>query len=201
MDRRTLLMAGSASLLAGCAGRWQVDYDQGIDPMVSRGWNVQQVITTVPEFLTVSNTNSLAPNADIVWHGEPYGDRKEQVAAIVKEAVTRASVPLSGPRNVAISTQILHFHGVTPVATNRAPAAVHNIRFRAVVFDARTIEPLTPIEVIDADLEANVGAAAVTSALQGETEKVRIIEHVTRVTQGWLGIGPDPRESFTGYGR
>lgn len=201
MDRRTLLMAGSASLLAGCAGRWQVDYEKGIDPAVSRGWNVRQVIATVPEFLTVSNDNSFAPNADIVWHGEAFGNRKDQVAAIVKEAVTRASAPLSGPRNVAISTQILHFHGVTPVATNRAPGAVHNIRFRAVVYDARTIQPLTPVEVIDADLEANVGAAAVTSALEGQTEKVRIIEHIARVTQGWLGIGPDQRQSFTSYGR
>ena len=201
MDRRTLLMAGSASLLAGCAGRWEVAYEQGLNPAVTRGWTVGQVIATVPEFLTVSNDNSLAPNADIVWHGEPFGDRKEQVAAILKEAVTNAVAPLSGPRAVAISIQVLHFHGVTPVSTNRAPGAVHNIRFRIVAYDARSIEPLTPIEVIDADLEANVGASAVTAALEGQTERVRIVDHLTRVTEGWLGIGPDPRMSFVSYGR
>lgn len=201
MDRRTLLVTGSASLLAGCAGRWEVDYAQGLDPAVTRGWTASQVIATVPEFLTVSNDNTYAPNADIVWHGESFGDRKEQIARILKEAVTAASAPLSGPRMVAISTQLLHFHGVTPMATNRAPAAVHNIAFRAQVFDAGTREPLTGISLIDADLEANVGSAAITAALEGETERIRIVEHLTRVMKGWLGIGPDPRRSFTSFGR
>jgi hypothetical protein len=195
------MLAGSASLLTGCAGRWEVDYAQALDPAVTRGWTVQQVISTVPEYLTVSNDNTYAPNADIVWHGDPYGDRKEQVAAILKEAVTAASSPLKGPRGVAISTQMLHFHGVTPIATNRAPGAVHNIAFRIQVFDARTREPLTGAATIDADLEANVGASAVTAAVAGQTERIRIVDHLTRVVQGWLGIGPDQRRTFTGFGR
>ena len=98
MDRRTLLMTGAASLLAGCAGRWEVDYAQGLDPTLTRGWTASQVIATVPDFLTVSNDNTYAPSADIVWHGEPFGDRKEQVAAILREAVTAASAP--GPLGV-----------------------------------------------------------------------------------------------------
>ena len=195
------MMTGSASLLAGCAGRWQVAYNKALDPRVTRGWTVRQVISTVPDALTVSNDNSYAPNADIVWHGDPYGDRKEQVAAILREAVTAASAPLNGPRNVAISTQVTHFHGVTPIATNRAPGAVHNIGFRIQVFDARTRAPVTEAALIEGDLEANVGASAVTAAVAGETERKRIVEHLTRVVQGWLGIGPDPRREFTSFGR
>ena len=201
MDRRTLMIAGSASLLTGCAGRWEVAYAQGLDAAVTRTWNVTQVISTVPDYLTVSNDNTFAPNADIVWHGEPFGDRKKQVAAIFEEAATAAGAPLSGARKVAISTQVLHFHGVTPIATNRAPGAVHNIAFRAQVFDARTRDPVTGISTIDADLEANVGSTAVTAALEGETERLRIVRHLTRVMQGWLGIGPDPRRAFTSFGR
>ena len=201
MERRTFFLTGSASLLAGCAGRWTVAYPQALDPAVTRRWTVRQVISTVPDSLTISNDNTYAPNADIVWHGDPYGDRREQVAAILKEAVTAASTPLRGPRGVAISTQLLHFHGVTPIATNRAPGAVHNIAFRIQVFDARTREPLTGAALIDGDLEANVGATAVTAAVAGETERKRIVEHLTRVVQGWLGIGPDPRREFTSFGR
>ncbi|MEM6341228.1 MAG: hypothetical protein AAF729_08760 [Pseudomonadota bacterium] len=39
------------------------------------------------------------------------------------------------------------------------------------------------------------------SAQQGQTQKVRIRDHLSRVIRGWLGVGPDPRGVFTGVGR
>ena len=36
MDRRNLMTGGLALFaLAGCSGRWQVGYDQGLDPEVT----------------------------------------------------------------------------------------------------------------------------------------------------------------------
>ena len=84
---------------------------------------------------------------------------------------------------------------------SRAPAAVHNIKYVAQVFDAETGEPLTEPESIAADLEAFVGASAVTAALEGNTQRVRIVNHLARVNRGWLGIGPDQRRTFSGLGR
>ena len=45
------------------------------------------------------------------------------------------------------------------------------------------------------------GAAAVTAAMQGDTQRVRIVNHLARVTRGWLGVGPDQRRTFTSFGR
>ncbi len=200
MDRRTILLGGTAALLSGC-GRWQVEYEAGIDPSVTRTWKLADVNVTVPTSLSVSNDNTYAPNADIVWHGEPFGNRRAQVAAIVDEGIRRGAAGLPGSRDVTIVARVGHFHAVTPVAVARAPGAVHNIAYRTQVFDARTAEPLTEAQTIQADLEAFVGDAAIVAQIQGQSQRVRIVDHIAKVTAGWLGIGLDQRRAFESVGR
>lgn len=200
MNRRTFLASGSAALLASC-GRWEVDYEAGLDPAVTRTWKLRSVNVIVPADLTVSNDNTLAPNADIVWHGEPFGDRRAQVQKIMQEALERGAGGLPGSRSVTLVSRIRHFHAVTPAAVSRSPGAVHNISYRVQMFDARTAEPLTEPTNIQADLEAFVGQAAVVAELQGQSQRVRIVDHVARVTAGWLGIGFDQRRVFESVGR
>ena len=199
-NRRSLLACGGAFLLSGC-GHWKVAYKEGVDPAVSRNWHVSEVKVMIPKGLTVSNANTFAPDADIVWHGEPYGNRRAQVAAILREGVVMGGRSLRGPRRVRLSAMLLQFHAVTPAAGGRAPAAVHHISYTLQVFDARTNQPLTKQEVIQADLEAYVGAAAVTAAINGDTQRVRIVDHIGRVTRGWLGQGADQRRTFDSVGR
>jgi hypothetical protein len=202
MDRRNLMTGGLALfVLAGCSGRWKVDYENGIDPELSRTWKLANVVVSVPASLTVSNSNTYAPNADIVWHGEPFGDRRAQVAAIMDEGITRGASGLRGRRPVTISARVLQFHAVTPAAVARAPAAVHNIKYSIQVLDASSGEAVTPEQNISADLEAYVGAAAVTAAINGLTQKSRIIDHIDLVTRGWLGFGQDQRRTFSSIGR
>lgn len=201
MDRRTFVLAGAGTFLAGCTGRWNVAYDESVDPEISKRWRLRAVRVTIPETLTISNDNSYAPNADIVWHGDLGGDRREQVASILTEGLTRAAKPLRGPRGVVIAAQLEHFHAVTPAAVARAPAAVHNIAFLAQVVDDETGRILVGPERIQADLEAYVGAAAVSAAIQGQTQRVRIVDHIANVTRGWLGLGPDQRRTFQSIGR
>lgn len=201
MHRRSVLFGGSALLLAGCSNKWEVAYEWGVDPVVAKTWNVTDVMSVAPGTLSVSNANTFAPNADIVWHGEPYGDRRAQVARILEEGITRGASALKGPRDVTIVANVRHFHSVTPASLAQAPGAVHNIRYVTQVLDSDTGEPLTEQEEISADLEAYVGAAAVTAAMQGDTQRVRIVNHLARVTRGWLGVGPDQRRTFTSFGR
>ncbi len=202
MDRRTLILAGASTFLAGCSGQWQVDYENGIDPAISKSWHVHKVRVAVPGTLTVSNENTFAPNADIVWHGDlEGGDRRAQVGDILRKGIAKGSTSLKGPRAVDIRAELEHFHAVTPAAVARSPGAVHNIAFIAQVYDNATGQALTGPERIQADLEAYVGAAAVTAAVQGQTQRVRITNHLANVTASWLGVAPDQRRRFTSIGR
>lgn len=201
MDRRTVLLTAACTFLAGCSGQWNVDYEEAVDPALSKSWHVHNVQVTIPGELTVSDANTYAPNADIVWHGDLGGDRREQVASILRDGLTQATSSLNGPRGISVRAQLEHFHAVTPAAVARAPAAVHNIAYIVQIFDDETGEPITPPERIQADLEAYVGSAAITAAIQGQSQRVRIVDHIANVTRGWLGLGPDQRRTFQSIGR
>lgn len=201
MNRRTVVFTAALAFLAGCSGRWNVDYANGVDPAISESWHLKRVQIIVPETLTVSDANTYAPNADIVWHGDLGGNRREQVAGILRDGLREGGSSLSGQRGIALSARLEHFHAVTPAAVARAPAAVHNIAYVIQVFDDETGEPLTPPERIEADLEAYVGSAAITAAIQGQSQRVRIVDHIANVTRGWLGAGPDQRRTFQSIGR
>lgn len=188
-------------LLAGCSGNWGVKYTDAPDPQIARKWRLSAVDVSVPDTLSVSEDNSYAPNADIVWHGEDFGDRRKQVAAIMREGLTKGARGLKGTIPVVLAVRVIQFHAVTPVAVARAPGAVHNIKYDFQVFHAGTGEPLTKSERISADLEALVGSAAVIAAIQGDTQRVRIVRHLAAVTAGWLGLGEDQRRTFDGVGR
>ena len=200
MLRRSFILTAPLAL-AACSGRWTTDYASGQTADVTRNWRVRDVIVDVPDNLSVSDENRLAPNADIVWHGDPAGDRRAQVATIMRDGVSRATSELSGRQLVTFSVTMQEFHAVTPAAVARAPSAVHNISYVLQVFDAETIQPVTEPELITADLPANTQAAAILAAQQGQSQKARIVNHIDRVTRSWLGIGEDLRGSFTSLGR
>lgn len=202
MNRRSVMAAGFAAILvSGCSGNWGVKYSDAPDPSETRTWRLSSVSVSVPDTLTVSDANTYAPDADIVWHGEDFGDRRAQVRAILKEGLTRGARGLKGRRPVILSARLVQFHAVTPIALDKAPAAVHNIKYELQVFDARTGKPLTAPQRIAADLEAHVGTAAVLAAIEGNTQRVRIVRHLASVTAGWLNLGPDQRRTFDGIGR
>jgi hypothetical protein len=191
----------AAFFISGCAGNFASDYEAGLPPEVTRGWQVVDVRAIAYDSRSVSEDNILVPMADIVWHGEAPGDRRAQVAAIVAEGVRAAAAPLDGPRPVEIHIAVDRFHGVTPAAINRSPGAVHDITFRIAVVDRATRAVLVEPMRIEADLVAYTQSMAVLSRLDGQTERQRIVDHVADVAAGWLGTGPDVRGSFTSIGR
>lgn len=198
---RTLVLLPAVIVVSACTSQWATDYDAPLDPAETRTWRIDSILVSAPDTLTVSDRNSFAPSADIVWHGDPPGDRRAQVAAIVEDAARRATEELRGRRPVALSVTITQFHGVTPIAVLRAPGAVHNIIFTAQVFDAGKATPLTEPTLIQADLPALVGEEAFAAAQIGQTQKVRVTDHLIAVFKGWLGIGPDVRGTFESIGR
>ncbi len=201
--RRLIVLLAAPLLLAACAGgKWETNYGDVVDPKAARGWRVVDVDVRVPRSLTVSEANTYAPDADIVWRGDPPGDRYKQVDAIITEAIRRGSAGLKGKRPVRIVATVRQFHALTEKARyGLNNAGVHNIIFTAQVVDARTGKPLTPVDTIKADLVAYSGDQALEAERKGLTQKVRITDHVARVIAGWLGIGPDVRGTFRRTGK
>ncbi|MEL6639926.1 MAG: DUF6778 family protein [Pseudomonadota bacterium] len=200
MKRHLATLVGLA-FLAACTGSWETSYESAKDPSETRGWNVRSVNVIVPDELTTTEDNSFAPDADIVWHGDPFGNRKTQVAEIVQTGIARGARELRGGRSVDMQVVLEEFHALTPKARAEAPSAVHNITYTVQVIDRRTGDAITEPERIRADLPAFTGAQAFEALQQGQTQKVRILDHLERVTEGWLGIGPDPRQTFGSVGR
>lgn len=192
------ILAGA--VLGGCTqlgATWTTNYSDAIDPATARGWRVVDVDVQVPRSLTVSEANTYAPEADIVWRGEPRGDRYAQVDRIITEAATAGVADLRGPRPVRLVVVLDTFHALTERARyGLGHSGVHNIRFGAKIVDARTGADLVPFEPIDADLLAYVGDQAIEAEARGETQRVRIVKHVKGTIAGWVGTGPDVRGSF-----
>lgn len=204
MVTRRLLFGGAlCALAAGCATQWATDYSDTISAEVSRGWRVTRIDIRVPETLSVSEKNTFAPDADIVWRGEPEGDRRAQVEAIFEEAARRGTAGLRGPRPVTLEATVTRFHALSDLARERLQiSGVHDIRFTARVLDGRTGAVLAGPEAISADLIAYTGQDAERAMAAGQTQKVRITNHLVRVFAGWTGAGPDDvRGSFTRIGR
>ncbi len=197
-------MLVSAPLLAGCSfeTEWKTSYTDVVSSTDSSSWRVAEIDVQVPTNLTVSEENSFAPDADIVWREEPQGNRYEQVDRIITEAAKIGSSDLKGSKPVKLVLVVDTFHALSEKARTRLNSSgVHNIGFTAQVFDARTGQALTPVDQVQADLVAYVGEQAWAAVAAGETQRVRIIRHVSNTIAGWLATGPDPRGRFSRRGR
>ncbi|MEO0990757.1 MAG: DUF6778 family protein [Pseudomonadota bacterium] len=208
MMKRWVTASALALFCSGCAGSFGTTYSTPGDNVaflstsgLAADWRVVGVDVEVPRSLEVSEVNSFAPNADIVWHGDPAGDRYEQVDALMTAAIEAGATKLDGATPVQIAVRVDRFHAMTPRAVARAPGGVHNIAYTARVWSADGQEALTPPIAINADLEAYTGSEAISAINRGETQKVRISQHLTQVTEGWLGVGPDVRREFFAWGR
>ncbi len=192
-----------AATLSACAsGEWRTGYADVVSAGLSRNWNVADIDVLVPETLMVSEADSYAPEADILWKGEPLGNRYQQVDSIITEAAARGSAGLTGSRPVRLNIVVSQFHAMTDRARARlSNSGVHNIAFTIQVVDTGTGEALTPVDSVQADLEAYSGETARKAVQLGQTQKVRITGHVGKVIAGWLAAGPDQRRTFRRLGR
>lgn len=143
-------------------------------------FNVTDVRVTVPESLTVSEANTYKPRADIVWREDPLGNRHEQVAVILNAAFDRGVKTLTSGREVTVDVTLREFHALTQ-RTRYSFGGTHAIRFDMTVRDAATGIVLEPTRTIQADFRAYGGVEALAAEARGETQKVRITEHLAKV--------------------
>ena len=201
MKRRHLLLSAAAVLmLSACGGTWETAYT-GVAASDSRNWRVSKININVPRSLSVSEENTYAPEAYIVWRGEPEGDRHAQVAQIFNESARAGTRALRGSRPVTLDITVHGFHALSDKArTQLSSSGVHNIIFDMTVRASnRTI--LAQEQNVQADLIAYVGEQSKAAEEQGITQRVRIVHHLTNVIQNWFGYGEDMRVSFSRNGR
>ncbi|MBT2131960.1 DUF6778 family protein [Aliiroseovarius lamellibrachiae] len=143
-------------------------------------FNVTDVRVNVPRDLKVSEANTFKPKADIVWREDPLGDRYQQVEVILQAAFERGVSTLNEGRDVVLDIQLQEFHALTQ-RTRYTYGGTHAIRFSLTVLDAETGAVVEPARVIQADLRAFGGGEALAAEARGETQKVRITDHLAKV--------------------
>lgn len=195
------VMVAAALFVGGCASSFYTRYDAPVSAGLAQSWRLADVRVTVPDELVVSEAKSLFPHADIVWREDPEGDRKAQVAAIIRNAAQVAGRGLKGGQPVILDITLARFHALTFEAETRlSNAGVHNIEFTAQVVDARSGAVLYGPKFIEAALPAYAGEEMKQARARGETQRSQITAHLVATFRGWFGIGPDPRDEFQRLG-
>lgn len=157
---------------------------------VQAQYRIADFTIRVPRALRVSEANRYYPGGDIVWRGEPLGDRHAQVAEIFRESLEMASVQAAdGKLPVKLDIEVKRFHALTEKARYTV-GGVHAITFDLTVLDSETGAPLGPTRTVRADLDGFGGERAINAERNGITQKYRITHHLARVFQVEL-VNPD----------
>ena len=156
------------------------DLPQGQVREQARDYRIAAFDVLVPKTLEVSEANLYYPITDIVWRGDPFGDRYEQVEAIFDTAGASAARSLDGNRPVRVTVQVTRFHSLTEKARVQV-GGVHSMRFYLTVYDIGSDVPIEGPRWVIADLPALGGSAALRAEREGQTMKVRILEQLRLV--------------------
>ncbi len=148
--------------------------------LMAPDYDVTAIKITVPHDLKVSEANVYFPIADIVWHGDPLGDRYAQVTALYEEAFFTGTSDLNGARKVEVDAEITRFHALTP-KTRYTVGGMHTLHFMLTVRDAATGEILDGPRPVVADVKAAGGQRAMEEEAAGITQKVVIEERLAQV--------------------
>lgn len=151
-----------------------------VQSQLPQSMTVTEINVRVPRNLKVSEANSYYPRADIVWRGDPIGDRYSQIEQIFKTAFASGTQDMAGEANVILDVQITRFHSVTE-KTRFSVGGVHNMNFLLTVRSAATGLALAPTREVEANLPAFGGSQAMAAERRGQTQKVRVTGYLAQV--------------------
>ncbi len=164
----------------------------GAPRVVAPLYTIADVQVSVPRALKVSEANGYYPMADIVWRGDPMGDRHQQIAAIFQASAERATSSMAGPRTAVLMLEVVRFHGVTE-KTRYTIGGTHNMVFNLTVRDAATGAVIDGPRRVTADAKAAGGQAAIAEEQAGRTQKVVVTEKLVETLRRELsGAVTDP---------
>lgn len=151
-------------------------------------YTIADVRVSVPRSLRVSEANVFYPMADIVWRGDPVGDRHQQITAIFEDAARQAATRMNGPRPAILQIELVRFHGVTE-KTRYTIGGTHDMVFNLTVLDASTGAVIDGPREVRADARAAGGQAAIAEEQAGRTQKVVVTEKLVETLRRELS-GP-----------
>lgn len=143
-------------------------------------FRVAKVNVNVPRSLEVSEANVYYPRGDIVWRGDPIGDRHAQVREIFETAAFNGTKDMAGETPVIIDLQLIRFHSVSE-RTRASVGGVHNMHFFMTVRDGQTGAMIGEPRQIEANLPAYGGSEAIRAENRGQTQKVRVTGYLAHV--------------------
>lgn len=155
-------------------------------------YDVEDVRISVPSRLKVSEANMFYPVADIVWRGEPMGNRHAQVMSMFKEAMDRGTYAMTQGQQVIVDIEVTRFHSVTE-KTRYTVGGTHSMHFNLTILDAATGQVIDGPRPVVADTKASGGAQAVAEEQMGRTQRVVVVERLAQVIRRELsGQVTDP---------
>lgn len=158
--------------------------------------DIQQIRVNVPKSLKVSEANSYYPMGDIVWREDAPGDRHAQVKAIFEAALTRGvggGVPGGIP--AVLDVQVTRFHALSEKARYTI-GGMHTIQFTVTLRNPETGVPYGPAKPVKASFKAYGGQTAIDAERRGQSQKVRITDHLVEVIRGELGLPARPESDL-----
>jgi hypothetical protein len=184
---KTALIAMAVAGLSACSISSDVSRDMPINsvsPVIeapTQDWSIVDLRIDVPRTLTVSEANSIRPNADIVWRGDPLGDRYDQIDALMTSALAPVLRPRDGASTpVIVTIELQQFHAVSELARYTIGGS-HELVFTLTVTHAETGAILSGPRPVDLTYRVAGGQAALDEEAQGITQRARVIERL----QGW----------------
>jgi hypothetical protein len=141
---------------------------------------VTEINVLVPQTLKVSERNSYYPGGDIVWRGDAIGNRHQQVKAVFDTALSQGTAQMDGIVPVRLDIRVDRFHALTEKARYTI-GGVHSIIFVLQIRDLSTGLALGEPRLVKADLDAFGGQQALRAEARGQTQKVRITNHLAEV--------------------
>lgn len=172
---RPAASASGVTLASAGGGKPSLGVQQVAVPL-----NVVDVTVTVPRKLRVSEAEVFYPIADIVWRGDPRGDRYAQVEAIYAAAIPPAIAPLDHGLPVVAEIEVTRFHCVTD-KTRYTFGGVHSLSFTLTIRDAATGAILSGPRPVNADVAAHGGQKAIADDMAGITQKHIVTERLATV--------------------
>lgn len=151
-----------------------------VAPIEANDIHIAQVNVTVPRTLSVSEANTYYPRGDIVWRGDPIGDRHMQIKEIFDSAIYNGTRDMAGAKGVIVDIDVVRFHSLTE-KSRYSVGGVHNMEFKMTLRDAVTGQPLRPTQEIEANLQAFGGKMALAADRRGQTQKVRVTGYLAQV--------------------